>query len=149
MAKSLKQWLAEYAVSHQNRINKAIHKVCVPVIFITCIGFVYWVSPLAALGVSVFLILFYLRLAIALGIAMAAFLAVLLGVFYAGYNLTWYGWVIVFVVAWIGQFIGHYFEGKKPSFFKDLQFLLIGPAWVVSSIMGNVPPPSDTPTAAS
>lgn len=38
--------------------------------------------------------------------------------------------VAVFVIAWIGQFIGHKIEGKKPSFFKDIQFLLIGPLWV-------------------
>jgi len=38
---------------------------------------------------------------------------------------------IVFALAWIGQFVGHKLEGKKPSFLKDLQFLLIGPIWVV------------------
>ena len=40
----------------------------------------------------------------------------------------------LFVLAWIGQFIGHKVEGKKPSFFKDLQFLLIGPAWLMSFV---------------
>jgi uncharacterized membrane protein YGL010W len=39
--------------------------------------------------------------------------------------------IAIFVLAWIGQFIGHNIEGKKPSFFKDLQFLLIGPAWLL------------------
>ena len=39
--------------------------------------------------------------------------------------------VTVFVIAWIGQFIGHKIEGKKPSFFKDLQFLLVGPMWLL------------------
>ena len=43
----------------------------------------------------------------------------------------------VFVIAWIGQFYGHKIEGKKPSFLKDLQFLLIGPAWVVENIFSN------------
>ena len=42
--------------------------------------------------------------------------------------------LVLFVVAWIGQFIGHKLEGAKPSFFKDLQFLLIGPAWLLSFI---------------
>jgi uncharacterized membrane protein YGL010W len=46
-------------------------------------------------------------------------------------------WASIFVVAWIGQFVGHKIEGKKPSFFEDLQFLLIGPAWVVNSLMGG------------
>lgn len=40
--------------------------------------------------------------------------------------------VTIFVLAWIGQFIGHKIEGAKPSFFKDLQFLLMGPAWLLS-----------------
>ena len=46
-------------------------------------------------------------------------------------------WALIFVVAWIGQFIGHKIEGKKPSFFEDLQFLLIGPAWVANTLMGR------------
>ncbi len=41
----------------------------------------------------------------------------------------------VFVVAWIGQFVGHKIEGSKPSFLTDLAYLLIGPAWIVAKIM--------------
>jgi uncharacterized membrane protein YGL010W len=40
--------------------------------------------------------------------------------------------LIIFILAWIGQFWGHKIEGKKPSFIKDVQFLMIGPAWVMS-----------------
>jgi uncharacterized membrane protein YGL010W len=43
----------------------------------------------------------------------------------------------LFSVAWIGQFYGHKVEGKKPSFFQDLQFLLIGPAWVVENLFAK------------
>ncbi len=46
--------------------------------------------------------------------------------------------VSVFVIAWIGQFIGHNIEGKKPSFFKDVQFLLIGPAWLLSFVYSKL-----------
>lgn len=46
--------------------------------------------------------------------------------------------LIIFVVAWIGQFIGHKIEGKKPSFFEDLQFLLVGPAWLLHFIYNKV-----------
>ena len=52
-------------------------------------------------------------------------------------TLAWPLWltcVVIFVVAWIGQFIGHSIEGKRPSFFKDVQFLLIGPIWLVSHV---------------
>ena len=40
----------------------------------------------------------------------------------------------VFVLAWAGQFVGHKIEGKKPSFLKDLQFLLVGPMWLMHFI---------------
>jgi len=43
-------------------------------------------------------------------------------------------YVFIFLVAWVGQFYGHRIEGKKPSFLKDLQFLMIGPAWLLHFI---------------
>jgi uncharacterized membrane protein YGL010W len=51
--------------------------------------------------------------------------------------LPWPLWALcltLFAVAWIGQFIGHHYEGKRPSFFKDVQFLMIGPLWLMSFI---------------
>ncbi|MHB8570343.1 MAG: Mpo1-like protein, partial [Metallibacterium sp.] len=42
---------------------------------------------------------------------------------------------VVFVLAWIGQFIGHAIEGQRPSFLTDLAYLLIGPAWLVSKLL--------------
>jgi uncharacterized membrane protein YGL010W len=50
----------------------------------------------------------------------------------------WQVALAVFVLAWIGQFIGHVFEGKRPSFFKDVQFLLIGPAWLMSFVYKKI-----------
>jgi uncharacterized membrane protein YGL010W len=44
----------------------------------------------------------------------------------------------IFVAAWIGQFYGHKVEGKKPSFFKDVQFLMIGPAWLMHFIYKKI-----------
>ena len=56
----------------------------------------------------------------------------------AGFGLSFLLWLAVgvFVVAWIAQFVGHskLFEGRKPSFFTDLRYLLIGPAWVLSKL---------------
>jgi uncharacterized membrane protein YGL010W len=43
--------------------------------------------------------------------------------------------IAVFVIAWIAQFIGHKYEGRKPSFLTDLTYLLIGPAWVVAKVL--------------
>jgi uncharacterized membrane protein YGL010W len=46
----------------------------------------------------------------------------------------WLGCGVLFVLAWIGQFVGHAIEGKRPSFIKDLQFLLIGPMWLLADV---------------
>ena len=46
----------------------------------------------------------------------------------------WASSLAIFVIAWVGQFIGHKIEGKKPSFFEDLQFLMIGPLWLLGHL---------------
>ena len=86
-------------------------------------------------------IIFYLRLSISIAVGM---LLIAIGM------LTSINWIelfdptiwrlslSIFVMAWIGQFIGHKIEGKKPSFFEDLQFLLIGPAWLLSFIYKKI-----------
>ena len=54
-----------------------------------------------------------------------------------GNTFLLYTSIIVFIFAWILQFLGHKIEGKKPSFFKDIQFLLIGPAWLLAFIYNS------------
>ncbi len=91
----------------------------------------------AATILLLFSIVFYFRLSppIATGVVVF-YIACLWGA--AAMRLlpfpVWQNALGIFVVAWIGQFIGHHIEGKKPSFLKDLQFLLIGPAWLLSFI---------------
>jgi uncharacterized membrane protein YGL010W len=46
--------------------------------------------------------------------------------------------IVVFVVAWVGQFVGHRIEGRKPSFLEDLQFLLVGPAWLLHFVYRGI-----------
>jgi uncharacterized membrane protein YGL010W len=79
---------------------------------------------------------YYFRLSRRLGMGLMLYNLAMLGLTAAvEANSPWPLWQValaVFVLAWIGQFIGHVFEGKRPSFFKDLQFLLIGPAWLMS-----------------
>ena len=86
--------------------------------------------------ILVLLLLFYLRLSFSLFLRMLGFsVLVVMGNYYLGQYLPLFTTsLIIFVVAWIGQFYGHKIEGKKPSFFKDLQFLLIGPAWVFEKL---------------
>lgn len=145
--------LKEYAESHQHAGNKLIHWICVPAIFFSIIGLL-WSIPSEGLKPSqpegytgyynwatvalLFALLYYLALSSALFVGMAAFsILCLMGNHYLATHLQTPLWQVslsIFVLAWIGQFIGHKMEGKKPSFLKDIQFLLIGPAWLLSFI---------------
>ncbi|MBC9797382.1 DUF962 domain-containing protein [Sinomicrobium weinanense] len=149
--KTLQQWFDDYAVSHQNRTNKKIHYICVPAIFFSIVGLLMSIpaGPLQyilpgvypyienwAVVVLVFVLVFYARLsfAMALKILVFASLCVVLNTLIARVAPLWLVSLLIFALAWIGQFYGHKIEGKKPSFLKDIQFLLIGPAWVMDNI---------------
>ena len=143
---ALSALLAEYGESHQNPTNKLVHWVCVPLIMFSLLGLLWSVPvPAAIRDVSPWLnwgtlvmalaLLYYVRLSgrLALGmvlvwVAMAASLRVVAGT--AALPL-WTICLLIFALAWVGQFWGHKVEGKKPSFLKDLQFLLIGPLWLL------------------
>lgn len=149
--RTIQSWLSEYGESHQNPTNKLVHWICVPVIFFCVTGLLYSVKlgvelapglPLnLAMIVLVAVLVYYLRLSPTLALGMAAFSAVCLWgcrmVEQSGTPL-WLVSVVLFVAAWIGQFWGHHVEGKKPSFLKDLQFLMIGPAWLMSFVYGRL-----------
>ncbi len=144
--KSIHTWLEEYGVSHQNATNKQIHWICVPSIFFSIVGILYGVKlnfefanvnfTLAHI-VTILVVAYYVFLSTSLSLGITAFILVCLticGWIESVFSHPWIVYVVIFVVAWIGQFIGHHIEGKKPSFLKDLQFLLIGPAWLMSFI---------------
>jgi uncharacterized membrane protein YGL010W len=125
--------LAKYSESHLNHINEIIHFVCVPVIVFTLLGLVWAAHPLAAVAVAIASLAYYFNLSkpffvgmLLMSSAMLALLAALPSAAVLPLSLA------IFVLAWIGQFIGHKIEGKKPSFFDDLRFLLIGPLFVLS-----------------
>lgn len=147
--------LSEYGESHQNETNKTIHWICVPLIFFSVVGLIASIpsgmltaflgeSPYAnwATVVLVLAIIYYVSLSITLSLGMMLFAAAC--IFLAGKLAQlevaplWLISLIIFVVAWIGQFYGHKVEGKKPSFLKDLQFLLIGPAWLMHFVYKKI-----------
>ena len=150
--KTAQQWFDEYAVSHQNETNQFIHYICVPAIFFSVIGLLMSIpttflenvlglyNPLLenwAVVVGLFISIFYFRLGFWYFIKMILLILVsIIGNYWLSSfgNLAMISFVI-FVVAWIGQFYGHKVEGMKPSFIKDLQFLLIGPLWVIEKIV--------------
>ncbi len=144
--KTIQNWLDEYGESHQNPTNKAIHWICVPSIFFSVVALLYSVSlhliifnvPLTLAHVALlFILVYYIILSIPLAIGMMFFSLICLTICNAiamiGFRL-WIVALIVFGAGWIGQFIGHKIEGKKPSFLKDIQFLMIGPAWLMSDL---------------
>ncbi|WP_372403322.1 DUF962 domain-containing protein [Acinetobacter piscicola] len=137
--KSITEWFDEYSESHQNKTNKMIHWVCVPAILFSILGILAHFSALLTALIIVLTLVFYARLDLVLAVAMVALVAVMAWVIYllpvgAGFYIS------VFILAWVGQFYGHKVEGKKPSFFKDLQFLLIGPVWCMDAYLSKVLP---------
>jgi uncharacterized membrane protein YGL010W len=125
--------LAQYADSHQHPTNELIHFVCVPVIVFSLLGMLWSVNPLIALIVAEAAVWYYVRLSRPFALGMFVMTALMLGVLLTMPPLTVLPVSIaLFVLAWIGQFIGHKIEGKKPSFLEDLRFLLIGPLFVLS-----------------
>ena len=147
--RTMQQWLDEYSDSHRHPTNKTIHWICVPAILFSILGLL-WLVPVpqtaAAIGpwlnwatlLMALAVIYYLVLSPALAAGMAMIALMMFGVVYGlEVSVTFPAWLLytgVFVVAWIGQFVGHRIEGKKPSFFKDLQFLLIGPAWLLADL---------------
>ncbi|KQT18368.1 hypothetical protein ASG31_06480 [Chryseobacterium sp. Leaf404] len=142
---------AEYAESHRNSTNKLIHWICVPLIFWTILGFISYIPTpniylkyFGFLSIASFIALclvtvFYFRLSWRIAVIMI-FVMLLMEHFVSLVNVTfgrksWLIYLGVFVATWILQFVGHKIEGKKPSFLKDLQFLLIGPIWLLSFIL--------------
>jgi uncharacterized membrane protein YGL010W len=145
--RTVNQWLKEYGESHKNETNKSIHWICVPAIFFSIVGLLYsiklpWIIDTHTVNVAMIAILlitiYYLRLSLPLGIGMFIFGVICLFIAHLIEKYVpaplWLVCVIIFVLAWIGQFYGHHVEGKKPSFLKDIQFLLIGPMWLMSFI---------------
>ena len=137
--KTVSEWLDEYSESHQNKTNKLIHWVCVPTIFFSIVGILAHFSALLTTLLLVLSFIFYARLDLVLAVAMAALMLVMAWLIYVlPVGMGFY--IAIFVLAWIGQFYCHKVEGKKPSFFKDLQFLLIGPIWCMDAYLGKILP---------
>ena len=154
-ARPIDIYFDQYAEHHQNPTNKLIHWICVPLIVFSIFGLV-WAIPfpyLKFLGsyngyfnwasfLIAAVIFYYYKLSPTLSYLM---LFILMGFSYAVIELVewqktggpamWLVCLVIFVIAWIGQFIGHKIEGKKPSFLDDVKFLLIGPIWLLHFIL--------------
>ena len=153
--KKINSLLDQYGESHKNGTNKLIHWICVPAIFFSIVGLVSiipfpWeiniyegINLSWALFALILVLLYYLSLSVPLSLGMLLFS---IGCLFLcsqinGSNYSLWIYIGIFAVSWVFQFIGHNIEGKKPSFLQDIQFLLIGPAWLMHFILKklNIP----------
>lgn len=125
--------LAQYSDSHRNPTNELIHFVCVPVIVFNLLGLLWAIHPIIALAIAAAAMGYYYRLSppFAAGMLIMTILMLVILAIMPTFTVLPVS-IALFIVAWIGQFIGHQIEGKKPSFLDDLRFLLIGPLFVLS-----------------
>ena len=145
--KSLQNWLDEYGSSHQNKTNKMVHYICVPLITWSTLGIFWFLSPYLFWGLVLVSMLFYLKLSPRIAIGMGIFVGVS-QLFLLTHPQAFTISIAVFVVSWVAQIWGHKIEGKKPSFLKDIQFLLIGPAWIMNMVMNHLTPSHNISTAS-
>jgi uncharacterized membrane protein YGL010W len=145
--RSLAHWLDRYALCHQNSANKIIHHICVPAIQFSLLGLLWlvrlpfpeswpYVVTNPAFVLVILAMIYYFMLSWRLTLGMLLLTAVmLLGVdLLFSFNVLLEASLSIFVIAWMGQFVGHMIEGKRPSFFEDIRFLLIGPLWVLTHL---------------
>jgi uncharacterized membrane protein YGL010W len=132
------QLLAHYGESHQNPRNGAIHCVAIPLILVSLVGLMYAAHPWVAYAFVAASMVYYARLSVVFLVSMAVVSAAALVIAHALGSYVLPVSIAVFVVAWIAQFVGHKIEGKKPSFFEDLQYLWVGPLFVLAKLFGKL-----------
>lgn len=139
--KTYKQWMDDYGVDHNHPTNQKIHKVCVPLIMFSIIGLLWCVPRVNVEGFNINWAYVLIALALIFYVTLRNFKMLLMMILQTGVmvyichllnerSLLLPVSITIFVLAWIGQFIGHKIEGRKPSFLQDISFLLIGPLWV-------------------
>jgi uncharacterized membrane protein YGL010W len=146
--RTAQEWLDAYSESHQNPINKKIHWVCIPWIMISILGllaalpnpfgaeWMNWGTVAVGLAVGYYALI---SIPLAIGMLIASVIMLAIVRIMSGLPIPlWVSSLVIFVIAWVFQFIGHKIEGKKPSFFEDLQFLLIGPMWLLAAIYRRI-----------
>lgn len=138
--------LVDYARYHRDRRNIGTHMVGVPLIVFSVgvllgrVGFGIngTVISLAwlAFGAAA---LWYLSRGLVLGLATSGVVGVLIALSQLVADGSWTAWLAwglgSFVVGWVIQLVGHYYEGRKPAFVDDLVGLLVGPMFVVAEAM--------------
>ena len=123
-----------YGESHQNSTNELIHFIAIPLITLSLSGLLYAIHPFVLYAFLAGSFVYYVRLSTVFLITMLVWSAVMLWAIQSMGSQLVTLYIAIFVGAWILQFIGHKIEGKKPSFFEDIQYLWVGPLFVLSKL---------------
>ena len=132
------QLLAHHGESHQNPRNEVIHFIAIPLIMLSLVGMMFALHPFVAYAFVAASMVYYARLSAVFFVSMAVWSVLFLGIVFAMGPLVLPICAGIFVGAWILQFICHKIEGKKPSFFEDIQYLWVGPLFVLSKPFGKL-----------
>ncbi|WP_309678391.1 Mpo1-like protein [Polaromonas sp.] len=132
------QLLAHYGESHQNPRNELIHFIAIPLIMLSLVGMLFALHPYVAYAFVAASMVYYARLSLVFLLAMALLSLLALALVRAMGPQVLPISLAIFVGAWVMQFIGHKIEGKKPSFFEDLQYLWVGPLFVLARLFGKL-----------
>jgi uncharacterized membrane protein YGL010W len=128
------QLIAHYGSSHTNSVNELIHFVAIPLITLSLCGLMFAIHPWIAYAFIAASMVYYARLSMVFFASMIVWLIVVVALMHAMGKMVLMASAIIFVGAWILQFIGHKIEGKKPSFLEDIQYLWVGPLFVLSRL---------------
>jgi len=137
-SRKVDQLLAHYGESHQHPRNELIHFIAIPLIMLSLLGMLFALHPYLAYAFIAASMLYYLRLSLLFTFSMGICSLLALALVWAmGPRLLPVS-IAIFAGAWVMQFIGHKIEGKKPSFFEDLQYLWVGPLFVLAKLFDKV-----------
>jgi uncharacterized membrane protein YGL010W len=126
--------LAHYAQSHRNPVNERIHFIAIPLIMLSLLGLLSAVHPWLAYAFVAASLVYYFRLSAVFLATMALVSVAMLALVHAMGERVLSISLGIFIGAWIAQFAGHKVEGRKPSFLEDLQYLWVGPIFVLSKL---------------
>ena len=130
--------IAHYGKSHQNPKNEAIHFVAIPLIMFSLCGLMFALHPFVAYAFIAASMVYYARLSWVFFAAMCVWSAIIIALLHAMGAQVLVASIAIFIGAWIIQFIGHKIEGKKPSFLEDIQYLWVGPLFLLSKVFGKL-----------
>jgi uncharacterized membrane protein YGL010W len=132
--RKIDQLLAHYGSSHTHPTNELIHFLAIPLIMLSLCGLMFALHPWLAYAFIAASMVYYARLSNVFFASMVLWSVLIIALIHAMGSHVLISSVVIFIGAWIIQFVGHKIEGKKPSFFEDIQYLWVGPMFVLSKL---------------